>query len=292
MRQKTSPLSHGASGDVLLGMRHITSRAVAIAALSALLLACHSGAPSTPPAPLPQPAAPARAAYASGEEVLAAMHDRYAGKWYSTITFTQKTSRLGTGDKWNVSTWYEALAIPARLRIDFDSAPSGSGVLYARDSAWSFQNGRALAPQAAVNPLLVLGFDVYGQPASRTAAVLRKEGFDLSRVHRATLDDRPMLVVGAREGERHRKQFWIDAEHLYFVRMLQPVGQDTSRTQDIRFVNYRREGGGWIAPRVEIHSGGKLTFFEEYSDIRTNVVLDESLFDPTKWKTAKHWKTQ
>lgn len=101
-----------------------------------------------------------------------------------------------------------------------------------------------------------------------------------------------MLVVGAREGESHRKQFWIDADNLYFVRILQPVGQDTTRMQDIRFVNYRREGGGWLAPRVEIHTGGKLTFFEDYSDIRTNVELDPSLFDPTKWKTAKHWKTQ
>jgi hypothetical protein len=99
-------------------------------------------------------------------------------------------------------------------------------------------------------------------------------------------------VVGARAGETHRKQFWIDAEHLYFVRILQPVGQDTARTQDIRFVNYRREGGGWIAPRVEIHTDGKLVFIEEYSDIRTNVALDESLFDPARWKTAKHWKTQ
>src|SRR4051812_15021211 len=41
----------------------------------------------------------------NGEELIAMMHDRYAGKWYRTLTFTQKTT-LPDG---KVETWYEAL---------------------------------------------------------------------------------------------------------------------------------------------------------------------------------------
>ena len=37
------------------------------------------------------------------------------------------------------------------------------------------------------------------------------------------------------------------------------------------------------------HRSGKLVFHEDYSDMRTNVDLEDALFDPTKWRTAKHW---
>jgi hypothetical protein len=257
----------------------------------ALLLAasaCRRSGPETQPAPAPAPAA-IRTSYQTGEDVVAAMRDRYAGKWYNTLTFVQKTSRLAADGKWNVQTWLEAMRVPGRLRIDFDSATSGNGVIYARDSVFTVRNGRAIAPQPSINPLLLLGFDVYGQSAARTSALLKREGFDLSRVHSAMFENRPMIVVGARAGETRRKQFWVDAEHLYFVRLIEPTPRDSMKVQDIRFLQYRREGGGWIAPRVEIHAEGKVIFIEEYSDVKTNVTLDDALFDPSKWKTAKHW---
>ena len=253
-----------------------------LAALSACRHAPHA-------APAPAPAVPVRASYATGGDVVAAMRARYEGKWYTTLTFTQKTSRLQPDGTWNVQTWYEAMRVPGRLRIDFDPISAGNGVVYAHDSAFAIRNGRPLPAQASINPLLLLGFDVYANAPARTAAILRKEGFDLTRVHADTFQGRPMIVVGARAGDRHTKQFWIDAERLYFVRMLEPAPRDSTKVQDVRFVNYRREGDAWIAPRVEIHSDGKLVFFEDYSGIRSNVALDDDLFDPTKWKTVKHW---
>jgi len=219
------------------------------------------------------------------------MHARYAGKWYSTLTFTQKTSRLGADGKWNVQTWYEALKVPGELRIDFDPVSAGNGVVYVRDSAFTVTGGRALKGQPQINPLLLLGFDVYGNPPARTEALLRKEGYDLSRVHADTFNGRAMIVVGAHKGDLRRKQFWVDTEHLVFVRSLEPAPRDTTKIQDIRFANYERHGDAWVAPRVEIHTDGKLVFHEDYTNIRTNVPLDAALFDPTKWKTAKHWLT-
>ncbi len=256
----------------------------AVLALAALA-ACHSAAAPATPAP-----APARevATYRSGEEVVAAMHARYARTWYKTLTFTQKTSRLMPDGTWNVQTWYEALRVPGELRIDFDPLSAGNGVLYAHDSAYSIRNGRALPAQASINPLLLLGFDVYGNPPARTSALVRHEGFDLNVVHEDEFHGRPMIVVGARAGDLHRKQFWVDAERLLFVRTLEPA-RDTSKVQDVRFVNYERRGGAWLAPRVEIHTDGKLVFHEDYTDMRADVPLDPSLFDPSQWKTAPHW---
>lgn len=274
-------------------MRLPTLRVAHVATLAALALsACHRGAPATPAAPAPAPAAPVRTTYASGQELLTAMRERYGDKWYSTMTFTQKTSRLLADGKWNVQTWYEAMKLPGLLRIDFDPLSAGNGVLYAHDSAFTFRNGRPLPGQASINPLLLLGFDVYANPVTRTAALLRKEGFDLTHVHSDVFEGRPMIVVGARQGDVKTKQFWIDAEHLYFVRLLEPTQQDANKVQDIRFVNYERRGNAWVSPRVEIYTDGKLVFFEDYSDIRTDVALDRGLFDPAKWKTAKHWTTK
>jgi hypothetical protein len=263
----------------------LAARAAALALIVSAVGAC-ARAPIVTPAP-----APARtAAYASGEDVVAAMHDRYAGRWYRTLTFRQKTSRLLPNGTWDEQTWYEALALPGRLRIDFDPVSGGNGVLYARDSQFVAANGRVVRAEPGINDLLLLGFDVYANPVARTDSLLRRQGFDLGRFHRDSLEGRAMLVVGALPGELRRKQFWVDAERLVFVRLLEPSPRDSTRVQDIRFVNYQPRGDAWISPRVEIHDAtGKLVFSEDYFDMRTDVPLDESIFDPTPWRNPKNW---
>jgi hypothetical protein len=271
-------------------MRIHPSRAALLAALSLVLASgCHRGRAPAPAPATPPPQAVSEPSFRTGEDVVDAMRDRYLGKWYTTLTFKQKTSRLLPNGNWNVQTWWEAMKLPGRLRIDFDPVSAGNGVLYARDSQFVIQNGRALRGDPGINPLLLLGFDVYFAPVARTVARLRREGFDVTRVHETTFQGKPMFVVGARKGDFNRKQFWIDSERMVFVRMLEPTPRDTSKMQDIRFVNYERRGTAWIAPRVEIWTEGKLVFYEDYEDVRTTVPLDDALFDPSKWKTTKHW---
>lgn len=272
-------------------MPNLSTRSVRLAALCSIVLAgCRT--PVSTPVPTPPPAARPTTHFTTGQDVVAAMRDRYAGKWYSTLTFSQKTSRLQSNGSWSTQTWYEAIHVPSRLRIDFDPVSAGNGVLYARDSQFVASNGRIVRSEPGINDLLLLGFDVYANPLTRSTALLRRQGFDLSRVHDATFEGRPVVVVGALPGDLHRKQFWIDGERLYFVRLLEPDPRDTTKTQDIRFVNYVPQGDAWVAPRVELYSDGKLVFYEDYSDVRANVPLDEALFDPTKWKTARHWVSQ
>jgi hypothetical protein len=271
-------------------MRTNQSRALVAALPLLLLVACHRR-PVTVAAPPPAPEAPAEkeSQFATGQGVVEAMHARYLGKWYTTLTFRQKTSRLLTSGKWNVQTWYEAMKLPGRLRIDFDPVSAGNGVLYARDSQFVVQNGRLLRGDPGINPLLLLGFDVYTATVAHTTTRLRREGFDLTQVHETTFQGRPMIVVGAQKGDYNRKQFWIEKERLLFVRMLEPTPRDTSKMQDIRFVNYEPRGTAWLAPRVEIWSEGKLVFFEDYDDIRVNVDLEDNLFQPKLWRAIRHW---
>jgi hypothetical protein len=271
-------------------MRLPSMPAAGVAALVIVFAACSRGSHTA--TPNPAPAARTTPRFADGGDVVEAMHARYAGKWYRTVTFRQKTSRLLPNDSWKVETWYAALRLPGRLRIDFDPVSAGNGVLYARDSQFVASNGKVIQSGPGINDLLLLGFDVYATTPARSEALLRRQGIDLNRVHETTFDGRPMIVIGARQGDLRRKQAWIDAERLYLVRLLEPTRTDSGKVQDIRFVNYERRGDAWLAPRVEIYNDGKLVFYEEYSDIRTDVPLDESLFDPTPWRNAKHWMAQ
>jgi hypothetical protein len=217
--------------------------------------------------------------------LLDAMYDRYAGKWYRTMTFVQKTTiSLASGSELH-QTWHEAGAFPGRLRIDTDLA-SNNGVMYARDSVFSVMNGKVVRADTGRNELLILGFDVYAQPVVRTQAALRRAGFDLSKFHEETWQGKAVFVVGAEKGDTTSKQFWVERERLLFVRMLSKTPQGRS---DFRFEDYREMGGGWIAMRVEQLLNGKRRLLEEYSDVKVNVSLSPALFEAAHWTTAPHW---
>jgi hypothetical protein len=228
----------------------------------------------------------------SAEQLLTAMHDRYVGTWYRNMTFTQKTTYYRADGSVNRSeTWHEAGAFPGRLRIDFGDLARGNGALYRGDSLYSVQDGKVVARQTSRNLLLVLGFDVYAQPASRTIEQLRAEHIDVTKFREETLGGRRMYVVGAAAGDSTSNQFWVEADRLLFVRLMQTDARSNT-TQDIRFEKYVPHGGGWVAEEVRLTIGGKLRFHEEYSNVQVNVALDENLFVPERWKTATHWLKQ
>jgi hypothetical protein len=253
---------------------------VLAAACALVLAACGRGviAGSTP---APDPA------ILSADQLLDAMHQRYSASWYRNLTFVQKSTFLRPdGTTSRVETWYEAGALPGRLRIDLGEPSRGNGVLYRGDSAYSMQAGRIADRRIARNPLLILGFDVYAQEPSRTFTQLRAEKFDMTVMRMDTLNGKRMYVIGAGPGDYTTSQFWVDAERLLFTRMIQT---DRNRTQDVRFENYVQHAGGWVAETVRVFVDGKLFFLEEYQDVRVNVVLDENLFIPERWGAAGHW---
>ena len=225
----------------------------------------------------------------SADQLIAAMRDRYDGKWYRNLTFVQTSTFLRPdGTPSRVEKWYEAGALPGRLRIDLGDISKGNGVLYRGDSVYQVQGGRITHRTTGRNLLMTLGFDVYAQPVAETMAQLRAEKIDLSVLHRDSLDGMPVFVVGAAPNDSTSNQFWVDADRLLFVRLIQTDAQ-RRRTQDIRFEKYVKHAGGWVAERVRILSGGKPVFLEEYSDVRVNVALDTALFIPERWRTATHW---
>lgn len=221
--------------------------------------------------------------------LIEAMHARYDGAWYTTLTFVQETVQYRQDGRVDTSTWYEAYEAPGRLRIDFAPLEAGNGLLFASDSQYVFQNGEIASARPSIHPLLLLGFDVYHLRPEETLAKLDTLGFDLSTMHEATWQGRPHYVVGAAAGDERSPQFWIDREHLYFTRMLRPIGPGGQIMQETLFNNYERVGGGWVAPEVVFNVDGERVMLETYNDVQTGMTFIDHLFDPSRWQTAEHW---
>jgi outer membrane lipoprotein-sorting protein len=223
------------------------------------------------------------------DQLVASMQKKYAKSWYKTATFVQKTTNIDKDGNKKVETWYEAMSLPGSLRIDFTPTKDGNGILFTNSQIYVFKNGKVDTNRPYVHPLMVLGFDVYALPQADVIEKLKGLKFDLSIFREDTWQGRPVYVVGAKQGDLHSPQFWIDQKNLYFVRMLRPGGKDGAQTQETQFNKYVKLGGGWMSPEVIFMVDGKIVTTEEYSDLRANVALPDKLFDPQSFATV-HWK--
>lgn len=225
----------------------------------------------------------------NGEDLLRAMHERYKNSWYQTVTFTQRSTTYKPDGTSSGDTWYEAAAIPGKLRIDLGSPATGNGYLFVDGEVTVIKGNKIVDRRHSVNMLLVLGFDVYRQDPGETTKIVKEEGYDLSKLRQDSWAGRPVYVVGAMAGDLKSKQFWVEKESLLFVREIEPARNNAGESDDIRFTNYRRLAGAWIAAGVEVYSGGRKVFSEDYSDIQANVKLDPAMFDPQMF-AATHWE--
>jgi outer membrane lipoprotein-sorting protein len=223
------------------------------------------------------------------DQLVQAMQAKYAKSWYTTATFVQKTTNIDKDGNQKVETWYEAMSLPGSLRIDFTPTKDGNGILFTNSQIYVFKNGKVDSNRPYVHPLMVLGFDVYRLPQTDVIEKLKGLKFDLSIFREDTWQGRPVYVVGAKAGDLHSAQFWIDQKNLYFVRMIRPAGKDGAQTQETQFNKYQKLGGGWMSPEVIFSVDGKVATTEEYSELRANVTLPEKLFDPNSFTTV-HWK--
>ena len=232
-------------------------------------------------------AGPAR--IADGKDLLRAMHDRYRNDWYETLTFEQTSTTHKPDGTSKSEIWHEAIMVPGKLRIDIGEPSQGNGVLLADGTLTRFRAGKVTTSAPFVHMLLVLGFDVYRQSAQHTIEEVAGQGYDLSKLRQDTWEGKPVYVVGADAGDSKTRQFWIEKKRLLFVRLIEPDEHDKSKTDDIRFTDYRKVSPGWVAAGVDLYVDGKNTFSERYADIRVNPKLNPAIFDPRQF-AARHWE--
>ena len=219
--------------------------------------------------------APQTVGYDNGEDVLRQMRERYDGDWYETFTFVQEArfySESGEVDK--VETWYESMRIPGKLRIDIWPISQGRGVLFNNDVVYGIEQGQVQPGRPLLHSLLLMGFDLYRQPADTTIAKVRDLGINLSRTYETTWQGRDVIVLGSSgETDTTSFQFWIDKERLVFVREL-------NGRREVQFNAWKPVGDAWVAAEVVFLDGGRMTLKEIYQDMRFDVEIEDGAFSP------------
>jgi hypothetical protein len=228
---------------------------------------------------------------ANGVELLTRMHDAYAGKWYKTLTFVQKTTVTRPTGVVDTSTWYESLKSPDRLRIDFGDPAKGNGALYTADSLYVVRGGKITRTIPSGNPFLPFVAGVYAQPVDTTLRQLSSWKFDLSKIRADTWQGAPVYVVGASSAtDLDSPQFWVEREHLQPVRFLVKLSPaPDAKSNDIRLEKYVPVGGGWLATHVAIMEGSIVRQAEDYSDWHGDVSLTSDFFVAERWSDVPHW---
>jgi len=229
----------------------------------------------------------------TGRAILDQMHARYAGKWFKTLTFEQATTITDASGGQSVTTWYEAVRAPGRLRIDIADPAAGNGMLYTADSAYVVRKGSVIRALNNGNPFLPFVVGVYTQPVEQTLAELAPWHFDLSRVRLDEVDNHPVYVVGATDAsDVTSPQFWVDTARLVVVRMIVRLSPAASTPPfDIRLEHYVPVGKSWLATHIAMSTGGVVRQTEDYSNYEVDRALAPDLFDVTHWSSAPHWHT-
>jgi len=229
----------------------------------------------------------------TGNDVLEAMRAAYAGKWYHTLTFRQKTTMRGQDGTEREQTWYETLthtAAGTKLRIDLGDLSAGNGIIYTPDSSYRVRGGQLAASNAQGNEFLPLIEGVYVQPVAKTVKELDQMKVDMSKVRSGTWEGKPVWVVGASSpSDTTSPQFWVSTDRKLLVRMILSAG-DGQAPLDVHLGKYEQVGNGaWLATKIEMFQNGVRRQAEEYSDWKVDVPVDAAMFDIAKWSTAPHW---
>jgi hypothetical protein len=258
----------------------------------ALMLVLSAAACAKPPvptsAPTPVEEAPS-SKITSAAGLLTEMHDRYAGRWYRTLRFSQTNTFYTQSGGEQKSRWVENLSVPGRLRIDFEPLSSKSGLLILNNRVTTFDNGKRVDTRRSIQGILTLTADVYAIPPSVTARRLDSLHIDLDKFREDRLDKKRVYVIGAdNKADVESSQVWIDADKLVLVRFIQREKRgDRSIVTDTHVGGYKDVDGCPVAHEFVSLRAGKPYFREEYENVRVNETIPAAIFDATKWVTAQ-----
>ena len=219
-----------------------------------------------------------------GAEVLKDMHNRYAGNWYNTFTFTQTTEHYRNDSLVKTSTWYEAIIFPEKFRIDLDDRKSGNAVLYLGDSMYMFRKGKMTNKRFNDDNLTFLLGGMYFYSLEESAAKLKHMKYDLDKFHETTWKGKPVYVIGASNSEEKTNQLWIDKEKLVIVKFIKFKG--TLKEEGI-FYEHKPFGKAWSETAVDFYMNDKLVQREKYHDCKADVRINEAIFDPVNFITIE-----
>jgi hypothetical protein len=219
------------------------------------------------------------AQYKTGEELLATMHKKYYQNYCKTVQFEQKTIRykndIITNHDVIVDTayWYEWISYPDKFRIDIGAKFSGNGVIFKNDSAYNYKKHKLVKTKSDKNDLLLLLGGMYFRKFDDVTTRLKNAGYDLSKIKSDTLNNISCYVIGA-EGSY---QIWVDKNDLKVIGLKSKL--TGTEWLEIRFDAFQKSCKGFNETKVTAKKNGNLEQVEEYQNIKTEILIPDSIFN-------------
>ncbi len=213
--------------------------------------------------------------YGNGEELLKAMHKKYANNYCQTLTFDQKTTRFDTsGAVTDTMYWYEWILYPDKFRIDFGKKFGGDGVIFKNDSAFNYRGHKMVKKYRDENDLLLLLGGMYYRPFDSVVARLERLGYDLDAVTLVNINKNSFWVVGSKD---QTQQVWVDKKDLKVVKIKTKFSEGD--ILEIQFDSFKKTCKGFTETKVSATKNGKLEQKEEYLNLKTSVAIPDSIFN-------------
>jgi len=222
----------------------------------------------------------------NSEDVLDAMLKKHSGNMCKTLTFTQLTYRPNDSLNRHM-TWYEAIEFPDKFRIDFNSTTKGNAAVFRNDTAYRFRKGVLQDTRVDKNDLLLLLGGMYFRKKDDVVKRLALLGYNLEHFSVNTWNNRPVYVIGAEKGDTVNNQIWVDKQELKVVRTRSHLSP--GELLEMRVDASQKTCRGFTDTRLSFYLNGKLDQQEDYTELKTDILLDPAVFDPKKFGTV-HWK--
>lgn len=220
------------------------------------------------------------------QPIVQRMFDKHAKGFRKTLSFVQETGFYSNDSLKRTATWYEVLVYPDKLRIDIDDPNSGNAIFFVNDSAYRFQKGELKSKSYQPHDLLFVLGGMYSFSLEDAYKKLKAIGYDTDKTYTTTWKGSPVVVLGTDKDETESNQFWVDAEKLVTVRILNNKnGQKT----EIICGDHVQLGNDWCETSIQFLINGKLRQTEKYRELKENFTVDMDFLDPLKMGKTGYW---
>lgn len=202
----------------------------------------------------------------STEKLLETISERYNGKWFTHITFSQTTNFFQQDSIVKSERWLEEYVYPSQLIIKVNHENSTDGYLYRNDSIYIFIDNKLTHKDTTIHDLLILSMDIYNMTADESMQRFKELDYDLDKFDTQIYNGREVYVIGAEKGDTISNQIWFDSEYLYFVKMQKNTDIGVL---EVFFNDYiKLNNMGWIEQEVVFHVNGEKIMEEKYYNIQ------------------------
>ena len=151
-------------------------------------------------------------------------------------------------------------------------------MIFRNDSVFNYKNHKLVKKEKDENDLLLLLGGMYFRSYEEVVVRLKTTGYDLSKVSFIDHNGKSAHVIGSYDPKKENThQIWVDTTDLKVIKLKTKLNERD--WLDIYFDGFKRSCKGFTETKVTAYKNGKLEQKEEYLNLKTSVVIPDSIFN-------------